>query len=303
MKSFKKVFMVLLCMMMVFTLSSCTDNPEVPETEELTNNENDEKSKVDIVPHTEEISSSILDQVKSSGKIIVATSADYPPYEFHIMKDGKDEIVGAEIEMAKYIASELGVEAEIQDMGFDGVLQSVQNGMADIGIAAIAATEERKEVFEISDPYQGGGYDLLIRKEDADKFKTIEDLEGKDIGVQIASIQEKYINDEVGYNNIVALSKLSDLVLQLENGMIDCMLAGKSTIDNYAKTSENLVAAGVDFSGTAMMDGGQSVITRKGDAKLIEEINKIIKKIQDEGLFDKWLEDAKVEADKLVDEN
>lgn len=219
------------------------------------------------------------------------------------MKDGKDEIVGAEIEMAKYIASELGVEAEIQDMGFDGVLQSVQNGMADIGIAAIAGTEERKEVFEISDPYQGGGYDLLIRKEDADKFKTKEDLEGKDIGVQIASIQEKYINDEVGYNNIVALSKLSDLVLQLENGMIDCMLAGKSTVDNYAKTSENLVAAGVDFSGTAMMDGGQSVITRKGDDKLIEEINKIIKKIQDEGLFDKWLEDAKVEADKPVDEN
>lgn len=114
MKGFKKVFMVLLCMMMLFTLSSCTDNPEVKEAEKLTNNENAEKSKVDIVPHTEEISSSILNQVKSSGKIIVATSADYPPYEFHIMKDGKDEIVGAEIEMAKYIASELGVEEKVK---------------------------------------------------------------------------------------------------------------------------------------------------------------------------------------------
>ena len=98
-------------------------------------------------------SGSALDKIKASGKIILGTSADYPPYEFHALVDGKDTIVGFDIELAKEIAKDLGVELEIKDMSFDGLLAALVSGNVDMVISGMTPTEERRQNVDFSDIY------------------------------------------------------------------------------------------------------------------------------------------------------
>ena len=88
--------------------------------------------------------------VQEKGKLVVGTSADYAPYEFHTMIDGKDSIVGFDIEIAKALAADLGVELEIQDIGFDGLIQALNSKKIDVVISGLTPTEERKQSVDFS---------------------------------------------------------------------------------------------------------------------------------------------------------
>ena len=96
---------------------------------------------------------SALEAIKSKGKLVVGTSADYPPYEFHKEIDGKDQIVGFDIEIAKQFAKDLGVELEIKDMAFDGLLVALQADKVDMVFAGMTPTDERKQNADFSDIY------------------------------------------------------------------------------------------------------------------------------------------------------
>ena len=112
-----------------------------------------------------------------SGKLIVATNAEFPPYEYH---EG-DKIVGIDMEIADAIASKLGVQIEIEDIAFDSVILEVTSGKADLGLAGITATEERKQSVDFSDSYTSSKQ-LIIVKDDS-SIASGADLEGKTIGV------------------------------------------------------------------------------------------------------------------------
>ena len=94
-----------------------------------------------------------LDAIKSKGKLVVGTSADYAPYEFHTQVNGKDQIVGFDIEIAKQFAKDLGVELEIKDMAFDGLLVALQADKVDMVFAGMTPTEVRKKNVDFSDIY------------------------------------------------------------------------------------------------------------------------------------------------------
>ena len=94
-----------------------------------------------------------IDEIKAKGKIVLGTAADYPPYEFHKEIDGKDNIVGFDIEIAKAIAADLGVELEIKDMKFDGLLAALVAEDIDFIVAGMVATEERKQSVDFSISY------------------------------------------------------------------------------------------------------------------------------------------------------
>ena len=106
------------------------------------------KDKDTNVEHkSSEVESYSLEGIKKKGKLIMGTSADYPPNEFHIMVDGKDTIVGFDIEIGKYIADKLGVELEIKDMEFNNLLGGLSTGMLDIVIAGMADEPDREANF------------------------------------------------------------------------------------------------------------------------------------------------------------
>lgn len=127
----KKLSLLLVLMLVLSSLFvACANDKEASKAEENT-----------------EVDSNSLEGIKKKGKIIMGTSADYPPFETHMMIDGKDQIVGFDIEIAKYIADQLGVELEIRDMDFDKLLGGLSTGMLDIVIAGMNPDPERaKEV-------------------------------------------------------------------------------------------------------------------------------------------------------------
>ncbi len=136
-----------------------------------------------------------LQEIIDSGKIVLGTSADYPPFEFHAMIDGKDTIVGFDIEIAKYIAEDLGVELEIKDMEFDKLLGGLSTGMLDMVIAGMNPDPDREANF--TDIYYEANLSVLITKDDESNITKVEDLEGKSIGVQIGTTQESIAQKKV----------------------------------------------------------------------------------------------------------
>lgn len=158
-------------------------------------------------------------KIKESGKLVVGLSADYAPYEFHIMKDGKDQIVGLDIDIAKEVAKNLGVDLEIKEMEFGAIIQSVKNGMIDMGISGITPDEKRKEAVDFSDIYYEAEQGILINKDNKESIKGIGDLKGKKVGAQMGSIQAeiaKGIEEKETLIKIIELRKSQrDIILTL----------------------------------------------------------------------------------------
>ena len=116
--------------------------------------------------------------IQNKGKIVIATESEFAPFEFKTLIDGKDTLVGADIELAKAIAKELDVKADFSVMSFNNVLASVTSGKADIAIAGISVTDERKKAYEFSDAYyeaahKGGYYTRFLYSSLAAKYINI----------------------------------------------------------------------------------------------------------------------------------
>lgn len=298
----KKLFKLLLVFTLVFALVACGGNDTAENgNEEVA--ENVEETPVEDVEETEEPAESdgeksTLDQIIESGQLVVGTSADYPPYEFHAIIDGKDEIVGFDMDFAQAIADELGVELVIEDMDFDAILAGVQQGMLDIGIAGINPSPERAEVLDFSDIYFQSSYCVLTTADTADQYKTEADLDGKSIGVQLGTVQQDLVDENVNAENVVALGKVTDLVMQLKQGMIDAIVVEVPVADSYVKNNPDLATVEeVNFEDYDL-EGGSAVIAQKGQTELIEKINEIIEKLVSEGKIEEWY----AEAVKLADQ-
>ena len=163
----------------------------------------------------------LLESIKSKGKLVVGTASGYSPYEFVDTLSKKQDIVGVDMELAKAIADELGVKLQVQDMTFSALLSSIPAEKIDLAIAGICVTDERKKTIDFSDVYIDAEQKVLVRKEDVGKYKTLEDIKGKKIGAQKATTQEKLANSEIENAQVVSLDKVPDLILELQNKKIE----------------------------------------------------------------------------------
>ena len=96
----------------------------------------------------------------SKGTLVMATNAEFPPYEYH---DG-GEIVGVDVEFARAICDKLGYELKIEDMAFDAIISAVQSGKADFGAAGMTITEERLQTIDFTDSYVTASQVVIIKK-------------------------------------------------------------------------------------------------------------------------------------------
>ena len=122
----------------------------------------------------------------------MATNAEFEPYEYH---EG-DDIVGIDADIAKAIADKLGLKLEIQDMEFNSIITAVQSGKADLGLAGMTVTEERKQSVDFTDSYATGIQSVIVKE--GSSIKSIDDLKGKKIGVQLATTGDIYAKDYFG---------------------------------------------------------------------------------------------------------
>ncbi len=235
-------------------------------------------------------SESVLEKIKKDGKLVVGTSADYPPYEFHATVDGNDKIVGFDMDIAQEVADDLGVKLEIKDMDFDGLLVALQANKVDMVFAGMTPTEERKENADFSDIYYEATHRFILRSGEEASVKSFDDLKGKKIGVQKGSIQEGIAKDNFDESNIKSLAKVTDLILDLKNNKVDAILVEEGVAKLYCEKNEGIAVA--DNFVVKDDNGGAAIAFNKGQAELQTEVNKTIQKLKDEGKIEKLVTDA-----------
>ncbi|GFN30112.1 ABC transporter substrate-binding protein [Paenibacillus xylaniclasticus] len=238
-------------------------------------------------------SESKLDTIKKNGKIVLGTSADYPPYEFHNLAGGKDEIAGFDIAIAKRVAEELGVQLEIQDMKFDGLLLALNSDKVDFVISGMTPTPERAKNVDFTNIYYTAEQGVLVKKEAVGSYQSFDDLKGKRLGVQKGTIQEG-IAKEVEGAKITSLSKISELVMELASGRVDAVIAEKPVAEQYAKNRNDITVANVVVPGDE--EGGSAIAVKKNNKPLVDELNRVLDELKQDGSLDQYI----IEANELV---
>ena len=238
---------------------------------------------------------STIEKIKDSGKIVLGTCADYPPYEFHKQIDGKDTIVGFDIDIAKEVAKDLGVELEIKDMDFNGLLAALDTENVDFVVAGMVPKEERKKSADFSKVYYNPDQGFLVRVEDEEKYKSISDLDGMKIGAQKGTMQEDMALEMFPNSEIKSLGKITDLVLELKNEKLSGVVLATPVATAYDKANPDLtLSPHISFKkeDVETMEEGVAVAIKKGEQELVDSINKTIDRITEEKLLEKFIQDA-----------
>jgi len=243
-----------------------------------------------------------LDNIKKAGVIKMATSPDFAPMEFeNIGADGNKEYVGSDIELAKYIAEQLGVELQIEAMDFSAVQAAVASGSVDMAISGFAWTEDRAESMELSKPYNadsdGLGQGILIPKDKADTLTSAESFAGLKVGAQNGSLQYNLATSQLPSDVVIEkVGSLNDGVLMLQTGKIDALAVSGDNGQLYSENYDDIVMSSFFFDYSS---DGNVVACKKGETELMEEINKIIDQVNEQKLYSQWTEDAKALAASL----
>jgi ABC-type amino acid transport substrate-binding protein len=252
-------------------------------------------SQATLPAAAEEAAGSKIEQIKKGGKLVVGTSADYPPYEFHLLNEQEGELVGIDIDIARMIAQELGVKLEIKDIIFSRLLDALEAGKIDIAIAGLHPTETRKKKANFSDIYYQAIQAIVIRTENTDKIKTIEDLRGKIIGVQKDTIQEDMARNHIEGANFVVRETIEELIINLQKGLVDALILEKPVAESYVQRNKGFV---IVTSKEFLDKMGSAIALRKSDNDLLTEINRILKKMKEENKIEEFVENAKVLTNK-----
>lgn len=235
-----------------------------------------------------------VEEIKKNGKIVLGTAADYPPYEFHKLINGKDEIVGFDIEIAKQIALDLGVELEIVDMKFEGLLAALVTNDIDFIVAGMVADEERAKTVDFSIPYYQAEQRMVVRMDDKDKYKGPEDLVGSKVGAQKTTIQEDIALEKFSQSTYIGLSKITDLILELQNKKIEAVLLAEPVAEAYVKQNKDLYMAEISLG----KEDGVCVAVNKGKSDLLEVIDKTLDKMIKDGTIDRLINEANILAEE-----
>lgn len=230
-----------------------------------------------------------LEDIKKNGKLVIGTSADYPPYEFHKIIDGKDEIVGFDIDIAKEVAKDLGVELEIKDMDFDGLLVALQAGKVDMVFAGMTPDDERKQNADFSNIYYTATHSFILRNGEEGAIKSFDDLKDKRIGVQKGSIQEGIAKENFNEANIKSLAKVTDLVLDLKNNKVDAILMEETVAKINCNKNKDIAMSNFVVRDK---DGGNAIALKKGSIELQKEVNMTINRLKKQDKITQFVSDA-----------
>ncbi len=233
-----------------------------------------------------------LEKIKESGKLVIGMSADYAPYEFHKVIDGKDEIVGFDVDIANEIAKSLGVELEITEMDFGMLIAALQTGKIDMIVSGMSPNDERRENVDFSDIYYDATQSILILDEDKETYTSLKSLANKKIGAQMGAIQVKIAEDQIENANMTELAKVSQLVTELKANKVDAIIVEKPVAETILKSNNDLFLTDIALK---YKDGGAAIAVKKGSDDLLSEVNKTIEELKTNGKIDEFV----VNANKL----
>lgn len=241
----KRMLSMLLCIGMVSALlAGCggsSNETEAPAQTEAPAEEEQETEAPEAEEPAAETGAAEFTTVEE-GKLIMATNAAFPPYEF---MEG-DEIVGIDAEIAGLLADKLGLELEIQDMDFDSIVTAISSGKVDVGLAGMTVTPEREENVNFTTSY-ATGVQVIIVPEDSD-IQSVDDLADKLIGVQQGTTGHIYCSDDFGEDHVVALPNGATAIQNLVNGQVDCVVIDEQPAKEFVKANEGLKILDTEYT-------------------------------------------------------
>ena len=220
-------------------------------------------------------------QVKTEkdGVLNMATNATFTKYESY---EGND-IVGIDADIAKAIADKLGLKLEIQDMEFNSIITAVQSGKADLGLAGMTVTDERKQSVDFTDSYATGIQSVIVKE--GSSIKSIDDLKGKKIGVQLATTGDIYAKDDFGEENVEEYNKGADAVMALTSGKIDAVIIDNQPAKSFVETTDGLQILDTDY-----VQEDYAAAIQKGNTDLLNAVNGALKELKEDGTIQKILD-------------
>ena len=226
-------------------------------------------------------------------KLILGTSADYPPFEFMYLNEENDMVYGGiDISAADYIAQNMGRELVVENMSFDYLLVALSKGDYDIVMAAIEDTPERENAADFSDPYYTDIPAMIVaRAKDAEQYKTLNDFGGKVVGAQTATTKEDIVRDSMEGAELVSIQNVNDLINQLVYNKLDAVVLDGAVAMNFVDANSELAI--VEASSELGEAAPYCVAVAKGDPKgLLPAINEAIAKMLEEKVMDGFVEAA-----------
>ncbi len=229
------------------------------------------------------------------GKLTVATSPDFAPFEFYSLDEaGKPTLAGFDVALAQYIADHMGLELEIIPMDFDGTISELASKKVDLSMAGYSPDPLRANSMDFSDIYYTSGQAFICTKENTSKFSTIADANKPEyqVGVQIGSIQYGLAQENTPDADIVQLSKVTDIIAEVLSGKLDGAFVETAVAETYIKNYPELAIA-LDVS---YEKDGYVIGVSKGNEALLTSVNEAIAMAKEDGSLAKFIEEANVQA-------
>ncbi len=211
-------------------------------------------------------------------ELIMGTNATFPPYEFYD-EDGQ-KIIGIDAEIAQAVADKLDMTLTIKDMEFESLLTAVQSGAVDIVFAGLTVTDERKESVDFSMTY-ATGIQVIIVPEDSD-IASVDDLEGKVIGVQTGTTGDIYCTGDFGQENVKQFSNGALAIGALQNGQVDCVVIDNEPAKSFVSANKGLKILDTEY---AVEDYAAAI--SKDNKDLTEKVNAAMDELKKDGTIDK----------------
>lgn len=232
--------------------------------------------------------------------LVLGTSADYPPFEFIVLNDkGEQEYVGIDLSFSEKLAEDMGLELEVVNMSFDNLMTSLQKGDIDMVVAAIEETEDRAKVADFSNPYYTDLPPMiLIKAENVDVYNTLESLDGKAVGAQIATTKAEIVTNDMPGATLVTMSSVTDLVNNVVYNKCEAIVLDGAVAVQYAKNDENLAIAEISLG-----DAYPYVVAVQKDDPLglLDSMNATIEQVTTDGSMEEWIELANQQIENAVE--
>ena len=245
-----------------------------------------------------------LAEIQEKGKIVMCTDAAWAPFEY-IGANG--EVSGVDVEIGKAIAEELGVELEITNISFDTISTILGNGDADIALACITITDERKEQMDFTDPYTEVVQYMVVMADD-NETTTMDDLAGKGIGTHLGTTGDFLVSDEISAGVLAGTGAenkqykaLPDAALAMKSGELTAIVCDSVLAENLvAANNGDLKCFQVAYADGSAVDVEQiGAAFNKGNDDLVQKVNEIIAGLKADGKIDEWIIQHSEEASKL----
>ena len=236
----------------------------------------------------------VIAQAADAGrKLVMVTSADYPPYEFRNTATGNNKIIGFDVDIAKYITKELGYQLEIRDTDFSGIIPALQSKRADFAMAGMTPTAERKKNVDFSNIYYEAKNTIVTKK--GSSLKTPFELAGKTVGVQLGSTQEKAAQKFKDVK-LKQLNRTSEIIQEVKAGRVDGAIVENSIATGFIANNPDLEFNTIPSN---TEEAGSAIAFPQGSAR-VDDFNRVLAQMKQSGEIDKlvkkWFENKGTES-------